>query len=285
MNWKRKRSGTRRCYVVESEETTEEKLDRLVEFIEKEDFWVTTAQCAKVYGCMMSTIPRIMGNLRRMKRLPPSFQVVPIHRKGILSRNFRHIGRLIRLESKDTPFEEMSKKLKISLEELRSIRYSLFRLGHPKYLKAIKKKKELKRLERQNRIKYLSGRNDRLIERFDSELMVETGMRLDELNAYNAVNLFTNFFMKFVNDGEFGRLKDINKKIINKDDIKYLKRYGLITTVPNRVKGGKRLKLTLKAMGLLFLQGHVHPRPMRPYIITDEAPDAVLVTVSPESES
>jgi len=264
--------------IVSNEPTRDERLVKLIKFIEKKDFWVTSIQCSNVYGCKLVSLGKVIKRLKLDRRLPPGFNVIPLRTKSPLSKNLRKINRLVALEMRAIPFEKMAEELGISVEDVKSIRGSLLRLRHPKYLKAVTVGRQLKR--EQARARKVKPNQFLVIDkRFSNELMREIGMDLAELNAYNAVNLYSEKLMYLL--GNFvGRQRDMN---FEGGDSDYLKRYGLIEFTSRY--GPPRLVVTKRAMGLLFLQGYVHPSPLKPYKISDEEQDPVPVTVSPESES
>jgi hypothetical protein len=204
--------------------------------------------------------------------------VIPLRKKSPLSRHLGRINSLAALESKAKSLDEIAEALGMTYADVKSMRFSLMQLRHPKFMRAVKAGREIKR----RRVK---ARKDKpfqsvLIERrFNDELMKETGMNLEQLNAYNAVNIFSDLLMDLIERPETIKIKKL--KSIGNEDIKYMKRHGLIEKV-SAPEGGVMFVTTTKAYGFLFVQGYTHPKPMKPYIISDEPLDEAL-TVSRES--
>ncbi|MBN2334907.1 hypothetical protein JXL21_05065 [Candidatus Bathyarchaeota archaeon] len=238
---------------------TEEKVQRLIEYIEENDFWVTSQQCAEVYGCETSGYATLLiRELKRAKRLPRSFKLIQLTSKGVLSRNIRLVPRLIALERKALDLSEMAEKLKLKVDELRSMRVSLKKAKHPKYLEALdERKKRTAQMKLEQKDILLKSERD--FNRMDDCLREEIGMGVEELNIYNAVNHYSESLLTLLGNSE----KNAKTLNLDKRDTGYLRRYGLVKSGRNPL-GGTRLSVTLKAMSYLFIQGHVHPSPRLP---------------------
>ncbi|MCW4013223.1 MAG: hypothetical protein NWF07_09575 [Candidatus Bathyarchaeota archaeon] len=227
---------------------SEEKLEKLIRFIEENDFWVTAQQCAEAYGCETPAWARLLINqLKKARRLPRQFRPVMLRKGSPLAENLHLVPKLVSLERKATELSEMAIELDVSRDSLKSMRSALKHHRHPKYLDALDKRRVIEKKTKIERMNQPTKSEEKHIIA-DRELKKLLGMGIEELNAYNCVHFYSETLMKMIMD-PMGTKESLG---LDSGDTNYLRRHGLIKTkmIPT---GGLKINPTIKALGYLYM--------------------------------